>query len=534
VTRGEGDTDWIAGRLFPVPVSLSGDPFRNAEKARIAGGKRIAEPGKSGGPHLGARFPWTAGEISGEGAVWSEERLFSDPARRQVMTKLHLLKGPMRGNSFELKGEETTIGRAPENDICIADNSISRKHCRISKKGDKFFVEDLRSRNGTWIHGERIRPGDLFPVEEGLLFAIGDALVSLGRDYSEEAPATQYSISYSLDMVEWGDTPPFYKDRRITNRDRLEQIYELSTVLMQSLEVGQICEKVVDTLFQCLRRIDRVVILLLDERTAELKEIIARSREGKGDVPLQYSRTIVGRVAREGKAVIMSDISQEEESELSESIEAMSLKSIMCVPLVTPRGTRGVIYAHSVNMPHGFRKDDLHLFTCLSTPAALAIENARLFAKSREAEIAERDRAREEITSMNDRLMEANRSLQLAYAQMRAWKDRLSQQLLGPSIGFLMEADGKIYGFTEKALEITGKDRHSLLNLSIYDFLDSPSGEKLREEMKMAWIDVLQLRPLLFRNGPAEIHEFNGKLMHISMEGGRKLLLLLRRPDLEG
>jgi hypothetical protein len=185
-------------------------------------------------------------------------------------------------------------------------------------------------------------------------------------------------------------------------------------------------------------------------------------------------------------------------------------------------------------MPHGFRKDDLHLFTCLSTPAALAIENALIFAKSREAESAERARAKEEITSMNDRLKEANRSLQLAYAQMRDWKDRLSQQLLGSTIGFLMEANGEIDGFTEKALEFTGKDRQSLLNLNIYDFLDSPSGEKLRDEMKKAWIDVLHVSPLRFKIGPSEGRDLVGKLMHVSTEGGRKLLLLLRRPDLEG
>jgi hypothetical protein len=449
------------------------------------------------------------------------------------MTKLHLLKGPMRGHSFELKDGETTIGRAPENDICIADNSISRQHARITRRGDQFFVEDLRSRNGTWIHGERIRPNDPFPLAEGILFAIGDVLVSLGRDYSGEAPATQYSISMSQDRVGWGETLPLYKDRRITNRDRLELIYELSTVLMQSLDVRHICEKVVDTLFQCLRRIDGIVILLLDEKTAEMKEMIARLRVGMRNAPLQYSRTVVGRVVREGKAVIMSDISLEEGSNLSESIEVMKIKSIMCVPLVTPRGTRGVIYAHSITMPHGFRKDDLHLFTCLSTPAALAIENPHIIAGFRKEEDLEKKRARDEINSVNERLSEANRSLQLAYAQMRDWKDRLTQQLLGPSIGFLMESDGSIYGFTEKALEITGKDRQTLLNLNVYDFLDQPSGERLRAEMKTAWIDVLHVSPLRFQTGPSGIRDFNGKLMHISTEAGRKLLLLLRRPDLE-
>jgi len=49
-------------------------------------------------------------------------------------------------------------------------------------------------------------------------------------------------------------------------------------------------------------------------------------------------------------------------------------------------GTRGAIYLQSVNVAHGFRKDDLLFLSSLSTPIALAIENALLYARSRQAE----------------------------------------------------------------------------------------------------------------------------------------------------
>ncbi|MBW1942908.1 MAG: GAF domain-containing protein, partial [Deltaproteobacteria bacterium] len=62
-----------------------------------------------------------------------------------------------------------------------------------------------------------------------------------------------------------------------------------------------------------------------------------------------------------------------------------------CVPLVSKSRIRGVIYVHSVQVPGGFRKDDLHFLTALSSPVALAIENALLYKKRKETEEALRE-----------------------------------------------------------------------------------------------------------------------------------------------
>jgi PAS domain S-box-containing protein len=143
-----------------------------------------------------------------------------------------------------------------------------------------------------------------------------------------------------------------------------------------------------ESLFTCLQRIDSGVIFLVDNKTGQLKPVIAKSRNLKKNAHLSYSRTIVNRVMREGKAVMMADTSSENEDELSESIEVMRIKSIMCVPLISKSRIRGVIYVHSVKAFRGFCRDDLFLFTGLSSPAALAIDNALLYAKSKRSEEA--------------------------------------------------------------------------------------------------------------------------------------------------
>lgn len=51
---------------------------------------------------------------------------------------------------------ELVIGRDPECDICISDRQVSRTHAVIRREGDGFTIQDLSSKNGTWLNGERL------------------------------------------------------------------------------------------------------------------------------------------------------------------------------------------------------------------------------------------------------------------------------------------------------------------------------------------------------------------------------------------
>lgn len=49
------------------------------------------------------------------------------------------------------------IGRGPENDVVIDNPKVSRNHCRIFARGNEYYLVDLRSMNGTFVNGQRIR-----------------------------------------------------------------------------------------------------------------------------------------------------------------------------------------------------------------------------------------------------------------------------------------------------------------------------------------------------------------------------------------
>ncbi len=57
---------------------------------------------------------------------------------------------------FELKGRVVTIGRHPNNDISLLQESISRFHAKLELIGTKWVITDLNSSNGTFVNGERI------------------------------------------------------------------------------------------------------------------------------------------------------------------------------------------------------------------------------------------------------------------------------------------------------------------------------------------------------------------------------------------
>ncbi|MBN2123731.1 MAG: FHA domain-containing protein [Deltaproteobacteria bacterium] len=477
------------------------------------------------------------------------------------MYRLYVLNGSVGGEYFHLKDDVTTIGRAPENDIQIQDHSISRNHARVLRKGDQFLVEDLHSQNGTWIDGNPVAPGTAAPLQENHPFALGNVMVTLNTAPIENGMVTRYAIHLG-DGEKARDQ--LYKDRRITDRDKLEMIQEVSTLLMESLDIDEICGKIMDSLFSSLKRIDSGVILLVDEGNMELKQVIGRSRCTDGGIDVKYSRTIVNRVLQEGSAVMMADTSGEARNNLSESIEALRIKSIMCVPLITKRGPQGLIYVHSVSVPHGFRKDDLFFLTAMSSPAALAIENALLYSRSRQTEealekarceleqrveertrelldaneslkrqIEERERAQQELKKTHDELQEANRNLGIAYTRMREWKDHVSMQLHGQESALLIDEKGRIQGVTEKTVESVGRKRKELLGANVLDLVSPEDRPTMKEEMRKAQIGIFCHTSVRINAEKEGIKHFDVKLMPVNTESGRMLLLLLRLSDAE-
>lgn len=83
---------------------------------------------------------------------------------------LTIIKGPQTGNTFELEGAETTIGRDPANGIFLNDMTVSRAHAKVVRNSAGAYIEDLGSLNGTWVDGAIVNSA---PLHDGSSVQIG-------------------------------------------------------------------------------------------------------------------------------------------------------------------------------------------------------------------------------------------------------------------------------------------------------------------------------------------------------------------------
>jgi signal transduction histidine kinase/CheY-like chemotaxis protein len=76
--------------------------------------------------------------------------------RHRSAAQLVVLQGRGRGSRFRIQ-ESATVGRSPHATIMLDDPSVSRLHARLSRNADGVWIIEDRSRNGTFINGQRVK-----------------------------------------------------------------------------------------------------------------------------------------------------------------------------------------------------------------------------------------------------------------------------------------------------------------------------------------------------------------------------------------
>jgi putative methionine-R-sulfoxide reductase with GAF domain len=292
------------------------------------------------------------------------------------MTKVHILNGPKIGRSFELSDVATYVGRSLDNDIQIEDKTVSRRHLKIVKRGEKYFVTDLQSRNGTFFNGNFIASGLELEAKQGVPIAIGMSVICLGEGCKQQIMPLLHSIGLNKEPSKQSGI--FLEHRDKTNQRKLELLYKVSDLLMENLPINETLEKILDYVFDLLRRTDRAAFILVDPKTERILDLISRTAKPSADTTTVYCPDVVRGAIENRKPFVISNVEVEMEDELIDTLKLLKIESVMCVPLISRSQIMGVLYVDSLQRPSGFRREDLSLFVDLCQRTALAVEHARL------------------------------------------------------------------------------------------------------------------------------------------------------------
>lgn len=163
-------------------------------------------------------------------------------------------------------------------------------------------------------------------------------------------------------------------------RDQYRALADVASLINSSLDLTQVLNEVMDTIIM-LTGAERGYLMLRDGETGKLTLRIARNmdRETIDEREFEVSRSVVGRVAESGEAVLTADALDDQRLSATESIISMRLRSILCVPLKLKGIVTGVIYTDNKIQRGVFDERTRDLLSAFSDQAAVAIENARLF-----------------------------------------------------------------------------------------------------------------------------------------------------------
>jgi adenylate cyclase len=162
--------------------------------------------------------------------------------------------------------------------------------------------------------------------------------------------------------------------------ENLTALYNVSQIVNSTLDLSEVLNLTMDLIIQ-VTGAERGFLMLMDGPSGELAFRVARNmdRETIAGSSFEISRSIVNKVAEEGKPILTTNAQADPRFSAQASVVSYSLRSILCVPLRVKGKITGVIYADSRIKTGLFSEGDRRLLSAIADQSAVAIENARLF-----------------------------------------------------------------------------------------------------------------------------------------------------------
>jgi diguanylate cyclase (GGDEF)-like protein len=276
------------------------------------------------------------------------------------MTWVLTLRSPAsEPREYALKSGKTTLGRKPDNDIVIADDSASRLHAEIFCQGDLAVVYDLGSKNGTFVNRERLAQPHVIREEDEI--RIGQHVASLATRHDQNPPALVAALAVTRSLT---------RDLLLESVDHHAVLmYEIAGRLNTILDVEAALREVSE-LMRVAMGVDKCEVILA-ERFGQLGE-------------LGFPTTIARQAIDQHSVIVIPDLSAQTHPGLAKSGLLLGIRSVLCVPVMLEEAVVALIYVYTTEPgARPFDQHDVQLAIAISHQAALTIQRARLLDKAR-------------------------------------------------------------------------------------------------------------------------------------------------------
>ena len=254
---------------------------------------------------------------------------------------------------YNLYKKITSLGSGPDNDIVLPDPLVvdgfavhfdGQMYTVLAPKKAEFVVNGKKRGKHKLTHDDRLMLGSC-----ELKFAMIDDAVPI----EEEAAPT------------------------FADLDAYTKLYEFSERLIHQRDLSELLDALMDAVIE-ITNADKGFLVLLEGDTIDVKVARNLNRENIADAVSQLSDSIIAKVVRSRKPVIVSDAMRDDEFSAAKSVMQLKVSSVICVPLLDRGRLLGLIYVGNDSIRDLFQQDTLRILTVFSSQASLIVANALL------------------------------------------------------------------------------------------------------------------------------------------------------------
>jgi transcriptional regulator with GAF, ATPase, and Fis domain len=254
---------------------------------------------------------------------------------------------------YNLHKKITSIGSGRDNDVVLPDPLVTdgyaihfdgQTYTVFAPKKTEFVVNGKKRSKHKLSHDERLVIGSC-----DLRFVMVD-----------EAPPSEDEAAETVADV-----------------DAYTKLYEFSERLIHQRDLGELLDALMDAVIE-ITNADKGFLILLEGETLDVKVARNLNREHIADAVTQLSDSIIAKVVRSRKPVIVSDALRDDEFSSSKSVMQLKVNSVICVPLLDRGRLLGIIYVGNDSIRDLFQQDTMRVLTVFASQASLIVANALL------------------------------------------------------------------------------------------------------------------------------------------------------------